>query len=495
MFVAVGERKRHGGFPNRHGNRGKQMNRSREKLQNMLIILADLVCLLVSYVLAGYIWLGGIKGAANSALRDDLYGDIGAILLAYAITILMFNFTNDFLRRGKLVEFGQIARENLIIAALMTVIIFFKHENSDISRGVYVLMFIVNIALEEIVHGVVKKYLVGYYSNSRSSSQLYVVTTYDRAAKVIADMQTNAVWGSTISSLCIVDKDIRGQMINGIQVSAGYNDMIDFAKSQIVDEVFIDVPYDTGSSLISIVTEFENMGATVHLNIEVMERFPTFSKTLGMLGSIPVITFANNEYDYRQLFLKRCMDIIGSAIGLVITAVAFVFVAPAIKLESPGPLFFKQKRVGRNGRYFYIYKFRSMYVDAEERKKELMADNKMEGFMFKMDNDPRITRVGRFIRKTSIDELPQFWNVLRGDMSLVGTRPPTVEEFKQYRTYHKRRLSMKPGITGLWQVSGRNSITDFEDVVRLDLRYIDNWNIALDIKILFKTVAVVFKGE
>jgi exopolysaccharide biosynthesis polyprenyl glycosylphosphotransferase len=271
--------------------------------------------------------------------------------------------------------------------------------------------------------------------------------------------------------------------------------MIDFAKSQIVDEVFIDVPYDTGSSLISIVTEFENMGATVHLNIEVMERFPTFSKTLGMLGSIPVITFANNEYDYRQLFLKRCMDIIGSAIGLVITAVAFVFVAPAIKLESPGPLFFKQKRVGRNGRYFYIYKFRSMYVDAEERKKELMADNKMEGFMFKMDNDPRITRVGRFIRKTSIDELPQFWNVLRGDMSLVGTRPPTVEEFKQYRTYHKRRLSMKPGITGLWQVSGRNSITDFEDVVRLDLRYIDNWNIALDIKILFKTVAVVFKGE
>jgi lipopolysaccharide/colanic/teichoic acid biosynthesis glycosyltransferase len=136
-----------------------------------------------------------------------------------------------------------------------------------------------------------------------------------------------------------------------------------------------------------------------------------------------------------------------------------------------------------------------MYVDAEERKKELMADNKMEGFMFKMDNDPRITRVGRFIRKTSIDELPQFWNVLRGDMSLVGTRPPTVEEFKQYRTYHKRRLSMKPGITGLWQVSGRNSITDFEDVVRLDLRYIDNWNIALDIKILFKTVAVVFKGE
>ena len=136
-----------------------------------------------------------------------------------------------------------------------------------------------------------------------------------------------------------------------------------------------------------------------------------------------------------------------------------------------------------------------MYVDAEERKKELMDKNKMDGLMFKMDNDPRITKVGRFIRKTSIDELPQFFNVLKGDMSLVGTRPPTVDEFKQYETYHKRRLSVKPGITGLWQVSGRNRITNFEDVVKLDLKYIDNWSIALDIKILFKTVAVVFKGE
>lgn len=471
------------------------MNRSREKLQNFIIMVLDLVCLLLSYVAAGYVWLGGIKGAANTALREDLYGDISAILIAYVVTVLLFNFTYDFLRRGKLVEFGQILRENIIIAALITVIIFFKHENSDISRGVYVFMFIINVFLTQIVHGIVKKYLIGYYSNSRSNAQLYVVTTYDRAAKVIADMQTNAVWGSTISSLAIVDKDMVGQIINGVPVNAGYNNMISFAKEQIVDEVFIDVPYDTGSSLTSIVAEFENMGATVHLNIEVMDRFQTFSKSLGMLGSIPVITFANNVYDYRQLFLKRVMDIAGAIVGLAITIVVSLFVAPAIKLESPGPLFFKQKRVGRNGRYFYIYKFRSMYIDAEERKKELMAANKMDGLMFKMDNDPRITKVGKFIRKTSIDELPQFWNVLIGDMSLVGTRPPTVDEFKQYETYHKRRLSMKPGITGLWQVSGRNKITNFEDVVKLDLKYIDNWNLALDIKILFKTIGVVFKGE
>jgi lipopolysaccharide/colanic/teichoic acid biosynthesis glycosyltransferase len=139
-----------------------------------------------------------------------------------------------------------------------------------------------------------------------------------------------------------------------------------------------------------------------------------------------------------------------------------------------------------------MYKFRSMYVDAEERKQELLEQNEMDGLMFKMENDPRITRVGRFIRKTSIDEFPQFFNVLKGDMSLVGTRPPTVDEFVQYKSYHKRRLSAKPGITGLWQVSGRNDIDKFEDVVKLDLEYIDNWSIYLDVKILIKTVGAIF---
>lgn len=155
-------------------------------------------------------------------------------------------------------------------------------------------------------------------------------------------------------------------------------------------------------------------------------------------------------------------------------------------------MFFKQKRVGLNGRIFEIYKLRSMYVDAEERKKELMAQNEMNGLMFKMTDDPRITRVGKFIRKTSIDELPQFWNVLCGDMSLVGTRPPTVDEYDRYESHHKRRLSMKPGITGMWQVSGRSGVQNFEDVVRLDTQYIDHWSLRLDVEILLKTIAVVF---
>ena len=179
------------------------------------------------------------------------------------------------------------------------------------------------------------------------------------------------------------------------------------------------------------------------------------------------------------------------------TGILTVFIAPIIKIKSPGPVFFSQIRVGKNGKKFKIYKFRSMYMDAEERKKELMEKNKIQdGLMFKMDNDPRIIKgIGNFIRKTSLDEFPQFWNVLKGDMSLVGTRPPTVDEWEKYEVHHRKRLAIKPGITGMWQVSGRSGITDFEKVVELDTEYITNWNLGLDLKLLWRTVVVVFRGE
>jgi exopolysaccharide biosynthesis polyprenyl glycosylphosphotransferase len=239
--------------------------------------------------------------------------------------------------------------------------------------------------------------------------------------------------------------------------------------------------------------ELESMGVVVSMSITQLREFEEYKTTIGMIGDVPVVRFASVFHDYNKLLIKRLIDIVGALIGIAITLVVTIFLAPILLIESPGPLFFKQRRVGRNGRFFYMYKFRSMYRDAEERKKELMDQNEMNGLMFKMTDDPRITKVGKFIRKTSIDELPQFFNVLIGDMSLVGTRPPTVDEFKQYESYHKRRLSMKPGITGMWQVSGRSNIEDFEEVVKLDLKYIDNWSIGLDIKILFKTVGAVFR--
>ena len=207
------------------------------------------------------------------------------------------------------------------------------------------------------------------------------------------------------------------------------------------------------------------------------------------------MTSCMNIASNRQVIIKRLLDIIGGIVGLILCGIAFVIFAPVIKHQSPGPVFFKQIRVGKNGRKFKLYKFRSMYVDAEERKAELLKDNKIQGNMFKVEDDPRIIPIGRFMRKYSIDELPQFWNILKGDMSLVGTRPPTEDEFVNYEAHHRARLGIKPGLTGMWQVSGRSDITDFEDVVALDTAYISNWNLGMDIRILFKTIVVVFRGN
>jgi lipopolysaccharide/colanic/teichoic acid biosynthesis glycosyltransferase len=180
---------------------------------------------------------------------------------------------------------------------------------------------------------------------------------------------------------------------------------------------------------------------------------------------------------------------------MIFCAVFFLIFAPIIKAQSPGPVFYKSVRIGRNGRRFVFYKFRSMYVGADKLLEDLKQQNEISGNMFKMENDPRIIPIGRFMRKYSIDEFPQFWNVLKGDMSLVGTRPPTEEEFEQYEYHHKARLGFKPGLTGMWQTNGRSDITDFEEVVALDTQYIADWTVGLDIQILFKTVWVVLSGK
>ncbi|NLO10412.1 MAG: sugar transferase [Clostridiales bacterium] len=216
------------------------------------------------------------------------------------------------------------------------------------------------------------------------------------------------------------------------------------------------------------------------------------------IGNYPVLTYHTVVLNSVSRAIKRVIDIVGSIVGIIFFSPFMLLAAIAIKIEDyKGPILFKQIRVGQNGRQFHIYKFRSMYRDAEARKEELMKLNNLNhDFMFKMKDDPRITKVGKFIRKTSIDELPQFFNVLKGDMSLVGTRPPTLDEVNKYERKYWRRVSIKPGITGMWQVSGRSKITDFDEVVRLDTIYIDKWGILLDIKIILKTFfKLIFKDK
>ncbi len=192
-------------------------------------------------------------------------------------------------------------------------------------------------------------------------------------------------------------------------------------------------------------------------------------------------------------WMKRLIDIVGALVGLMITGILSIPIAIAITIDDPGPIFFSQTRCGWMGKRFQIWKFRSMYIDAEARKAELEKQNQVQGAFFKIDNDPRVTRTGKFLRRTSLDELPQFWNVLKGEMSLVGTRPPTPDEVERYEVPEWQRLDVKPGMTGEWQVNGRSTIRNFEDVIRLDLQYQKNWSLLYDLQLIFKTIVILFR--
>jgi exopolysaccharide biosynthesis polyprenyl glycosylphosphotransferase len=213
------------------------------------------------------------------------------------------------------------------------------------------------------------------------------------------------------------------------------------------------------------------------------------------LEGVPFLTFTTTPSNETQLALKRALDIAVSLLLLAISVPMVGIAALAIKLSSPGSIFFKQKRIGLNGRMFTLYKFRTMIEDAHARREEVAHLNEMNGPVFKSKSDPRVTPVGRWMRRFSLDELPQLWNVLKGDMSLVGPRPPIPEEVQLYHRWHRRRLSMKPGLTCLWQISGRNSIQDFDHWMKLDLQYIDNWSPSLDLKILLRTIPAVLSGR
>ncbi|MBU1937767.1 exopolysaccharide biosynthesis polyprenyl glycosylphosphotransferase, partial [bacterium] len=210
---------------------------------------------------------------------------------------------------------------------------------------------------------------------------------------------------------------------------------------------------------------------------------------------IPVLIYSTTPLKVWQQLIKRIFDILVSGIMLILLLPLFIFIAVAIKLTSKGPVIYRSKRVGMNKKTFNFYKFRTMIVGAEQLKERLMDQNVMQKVVFKVKDDPRITSIGKFLRKFSLDELPQLWSVFRGDMAIVGPRPPLVSELDKFESWHRRKLSVKPGLTCLWQISGRSEITDFDEWVRLDLQYIDNWSLWLDFKVFFKTIPVVLLGK
>jgi len=325
---------------------------------------------------------------------------------------------------------------------------------------------------------------------------MILISTTKESAETIRRLHSNPDWNSVLIGLILVDTNETGASVEGVRVVAGRDSLLDYIIHHDVDEVFFSyegIEKDLKSR--EWIREIQMTGILVDVNIEVFNLVDNGTKTLNRVGNYAVVSFVRNVIPIRGLIIKRLMDIMGSLVGMIILGIVSVVLVPVIRLDSPGPAVFSQIRVGKNGRKFRLYKFRSMYVGADAHKSELMQQNEMSGPMFKVEDDPRITRIGKWLRSTSLDELPQFWNVLKGDMSLVGTRPPTVDEFEQYTAMHKARLSMTPGLTGMWQTSGRSDIKDFDDILRMDMEYIDNWSIGLDIRILAKTILVVFERK
>lgn len=465
------------------------MYQKRKTIEKGMIMLIDAACLVISLITAFQLRFRTFMGIARAGEQIWL---IPLTLVILVMANMMFEFSHHFFRQGYLQNLANVIKEQIIVSVSLVVVLYLMHRSTTLSRLVFSYFILVNTIVTYAAHLLLKQYMIKVYRKSKYSNRMLLVATQDQVHSAIDNILSFNEWNRNLTGIMLLDLDAEGQMIHGVPMIANRDTFMDYVIHHEIDEIFImDAERMHYDLLKPWVQELEQMGIIVDVNIDIFDLEVHGRKTLNRVGKYAVVTFARNLFSTRQMIAKRMLDVVGSLVGMVLLGIATIFVAPAIKLESPGPVFFGQTRVGKNGRKFTFYKFRSMYQDAEARKKELMAQNEVQGLMFKMEDDPRITRVGRFIRKTSIDELPQFWNVLRGDMSLVGTRPPTTDEFEQYEAKHKCRLSMTPGLTGLWQISGRSDIKDFDEVVKLDMQYIDNWTILKDIEILMLTVFVV----
>lgn len=326
----------------------------------------------------------------------------------------------------------------------------------------------------------------------RNYRNVVIVGTGPRGAYVKRTIESNPDWGlRVIGFVDEFDAPIDPSLYNA--KTYNLDDMHDLLRHQVIDRVIIAYPRSMLSALSPVVEVCASAGIPFTMLSDLFGDFLPPPRVT-QFGTFAALDFAPVHHSKLMLSIKRGIDMVGASVALVLTLPVLGLAALAIRLDDGGPVFFRQIRCGLHGRPFTILKLRTMTVDAEQRKSELAGANECTGPIFKMRRDPRITRVGRILRKLSIDELPQLWNVLKGDMSLVGPRPPVPEEVVQYQTFERRRLSMRPGITCIWQVSGRSRI-GFDRWVQLDVKYIDSWSLALDLAILFRTIPAVLKGD
>ena len=467
-----------------------------------------------------------------------LYRTMAAVLVVLDLmAAVLFSTMRDVMKRGPLKELEQTVKQAAIVLAGEIMYLFAVQDGGAYSRIVSFLTAALHVVLGYMIRMLWKQVVRAHRAHSAKASMILVAEEKD-----VADIvnRISPLENYRIDGLVLTERDAEGETVCGIPVVANLDAAAKYLCRERVDEVLIcnysfgqeyPDPQQEESSMQEIYSEGEvsedelpvmtearrieqfvshciEMAIPIHFRIPIRESDLGGKNFLEEIGGFSCLTTTANYATPTQAFAKRLLDILGGLVGSVMALVIIVIIGPIIKMKSPGPILFKQWRIGQNGKRFQMLKLRSMYMDAEERKKELMKDNRIgSGLMFKLDFDPRIigneilpdgtkkTGIGEFIRATSLDEFPQFFNVLLGEMSLVGTRPPTIDEWEKYEYHHRARLAIRPGITGMWQISGRSEITDFEEVVKLDTKYIQNWSLKLDMEILIKTVGAVLKHK
>ena len=499
-------------------------------LKHIDFILWDVLILQGSFIL-GYMIRHG-WGKWPYLLQD--YRSLAIVLVVVDLLVaVIFNTMHNVMKRGKLKEFTASIRHVALVLVLMSLYLFSTQVGDVYSRITIYLTAGFHLVLGYLFR-LLWKFIIRRILRNKMKNTMILVADEASVEKVLK--HSTALDDFRFSGIVLSNRDGSGETIHGIKVVSALETAADYICREWVDEVFvypehltdlkmssyeaieafIDDTYGTKpkepedrqaeqSGVARLIEQCREMAIPVHIRLPITSAGG--KSFIEKVGGYNVLTMTANYASPGQLIAKRILDILGGIVGSIAALFIIAIIGPKIKKESPGPILFRQTRIGQNGKRFTFYKIRSMYMDAEERKKELQSQNRnADGMMFKLDFDPRIignkvvdgeevTGIGEKIRKTSLDEFPQFFNVLKGDMSLVGTRPPTVDEWEKYKYHHRARLATKPGMTGMWQVSGRSSITDFEEVVKLDTEYINNWSISLDIKILLKTVKAVIKHD
>lgn len=391
------------------------------------------------------------------------------------------------LRTDLLIAFRTVVVGSLI---LLSIVFFMK---SNVARTLILFFAVINLILLSLEKILLYQFIAYLRKKGRAIKNILILGTGDVAAQFIESIKKYPDWGVRVLGMIGKDDADIGKYELGYEIVGSSGSLATTLHSHHIDELVVALPAKYLANIEAVMSLCDKEGVPVSVISPFFKNLVSKARTEDIHG-MPVIKFLPVVRNDLELALKRTLDVVIAFIGLIILAPLFIVIAVMIKIDSPGPVFYRWKVLGLHKKPLTSYKFRTMVQKADELKAALMAQNEMSGAVFKMENDPRVTSVGRWLRKYSLDELPQLWSVLKGDLSLVGPRPPLQTEVEKFEGWHRRKLSVKPGITCLWQTGGRNEIRDFNEWMRLDLKYIDEWSFWLDLKILLKTVAVVFKG-